>query len=60
MFSPNKDFDFFLLQLLSTYEIDIDLTHLLVIIIKSQEKIKRVKRCFVNFNLYDQNFAKKE
>ena len=32
-------------------------THVFVIIIKSQEKIKRVKWSFLNFNLNGQNFA---
>ena len=32
-------------------------THVLVIIIKSQEKIKPVKWSFLNFNLNGQNFA---
>ena len=32
-------------------------THVLIIIIKSQEKIKPVKWCFLNFNLNGQNFA---
>ena len=32
-------------------------THVIVIIIKSQEKIKSVKRRFWNFNLNGQNFA---
>ena len=32
-------------------------THVFVIIIKSQEKIKQVKWSFLNFNLSGQNFA---
>ena len=32
-------------------------THVFVIIIKSQEKIKPVKWSFLNFNLNGQNFA---
>ena len=32
-------------------------TYVLVIIIKSQEKIKQVKWCFLNFNLNSQNDA---
>ena len=32
-------------------------THVFVIIIKSQEKIKPVKLSFLNFNLNGQNFA---
>ena len=32
-------------------------THVFVIIIKSQDKIKQVKWSFLNFNLNDQNFA---
>ena len=34
------------------------LTHVSIIIVKFQEKIKPVKWWFVNFNLNGQNFAK--